>query len=138
MLDPDNSAHAQQSLYLRLGGYDVLAAFVRELMPRLRQDAKIGVYWKGKSLDGQHREDKLLVDFLGSAFGGPVFYPGRDMKTSHEGLGITQEEWDITLAHIAATLDKLGIAQPEKTEFLEAAVSLKWDVVEPSRTAAAG
>jgi hemoglobin len=138
MLDPDNSAHTQQSLYLRLGGYDVLAAFVSELMPRLRHDAKIGVYWKGKSFDGQHREDKLLVDFLGSAFGGPVFYPGRDMKTSHEGLAITEEEWDITLAHIAATLDTLGVAQPEKAEFLEAAESLKWDVVESSRPAAVG
>ena len=137
MLDPDNSAHAQQSLYQRLGGYDALAAFVSELMPRLRHDAKIGVYWKGKSLDGQRREDKLLVDFLGSAFGGPVFYPGRDMKTSHEGLAITEEEWDITLAHIAATLDALGVAQPEKADFLEAAMSLKWDVVGPSRRAAA-
>jgi len=66
-----------------------------------------------------------------------VFYPGRDMKTSHEGLAITEEEWDITLAHIAATLDALGVAQPEKAEFLEAAMSLKWDVVGPSRRAAA-
>ena len=41
MLDPDNSAHAQQSLYQRLGGYDALAAFVSELMPRLRHDARL-------------------------------------------------------------------------------------------------
>ena len=36
MLDPESSAYAQQSLYKRLGGYDVIAAFVHDLMPRLR------------------------------------------------------------------------------------------------------
>lgn len=137
MLDPQNSAHAQRSLYLRLGGYDALAAFVEELMPRLRRDPKVGVYWKGKSLDGQRREDKLLVDFLGAAFGGPVYYAGRDMKVSHEGLRITEEEWQIVLDHIAATLDTIGVAAAEKAEFLDAAAGLKWDIVEAPRPRAA-
>jgi hypothetical protein len=47
MLDPQESAHTQQSLYKRLGGYDVIAAFVHDLMPRLRGDATLAVYWKG-------------------------------------------------------------------------------------------
>jgi hemoglobin len=129
MLDPENSLHTRQSLYARLGGYDMLAAFVRELMPRLHSDPVLGVYWKGKSLDSRRREDKLLVDFLCAAFEGPVEYFGRDMKISHEGLGITEREWEITIGHIAATLDALAVAEPEKTEFLEAASGLKWDIV---------
>lgn len=129
MLDPENSLYTRQTLYARLGGYDMLAAFVRELMPRLHNDPELGVYWKGKSLDSRHREDKLLVDFLGAAFEGPVEYFGRNMKISHEGLGITEREWDMTLSHIAATLDTLGVAEREKTEFLQAAAGLKWDIV---------
>jgi len=129
MLDPETSLHTRQTLYARLGGYDVLAAFVCELMPRLHSDPVLGIYWKGKSLDSRRREDKLLVDFLGAAFGGPVEYFGRDMKISHEGLGITEREWDLTLAHIAATLDAIGVAEREKAEFLEAASGLKWDIV---------
>ena len=129
MLDPEKSLHTRQSLYSRLGGYDVIAAFVGELMPRLQNDPKLGVYWKGKSLDSRRREDKLLVDFLCAAFEGPVAYFGRDMKISHEGLGITEEEWDMTLAHIASTLDTLAVAEREKTEFMQAAAGLKWDIV---------
>ena len=90
------------SLYKRLGGYDASAATVAALMPRLRNDPKLWVYFKGKSLESRRRGDQLLIDFLCSAFGGPVFYAGADMKTFHEGLGITNEEWDITLGHIGA------------------------------------
>ena len=52
------------------------------------------------------------------------------MKTSHDGLGITNEEWDITLGHIGDTLDALGVAAQEKSEVLAAAASLKGDIVE--------
>ena len=51
MLDPVDSAHTQQSLYKRLGGYDAIAAFVHDLVARLRGDAALGVYWKGISDD---------------------------------------------------------------------------------------
>ena len=134
--DPGKSLDSAQSLYARLGGYDVIAAFVRELMPKLQNDPELGVYWKGKSLDSRRREDKLLIDFLCAAFEGPVEYFGRDMKTSHEGLHITEDEWDMTLAHIAASLDAVGVAEPEKAEFMEAATGLKWDIVEGPRDAA--
>jgi hemoglobin len=118
------------SLYARLGGYDAIAAAVTNLMPRLLSDPKLWVYWKGKSLDSRRRGDQLLIDFLCAAFGGPVFYAGPDMKTSHQGLGITHEEWDIALGHIGATLDALGVAAREKGEVLAAAESLKGDIVE--------
>jgi hemoglobin len=129
MLDPESSLNTRQSLYTRLWGYDTLAAFVRELMPKLHYDPELGIYWKGKSLDSRRREDKFLVDFLSAAFEGPVEYFGRDMKISHDGLGVTEREWDKTIGHIAATLDTLGVAEREKTEVMQAACGLKWDIV---------
>ncbi|HEY1983719.1 MAG TPA: group 1 truncated hemoglobin [Xanthobacteraceae bacterium] len=130
MSEREASANIGDSLYKRLGGYDAIAAAVSDLMPRLRSDPKLWVYWKGKSLESRRRGDQLLVDFLCAAFGGPAFYAGPDMKTSHEGLGITNEEWDITLGHIGAALDALGVATQEKSEVLAAAASLKGDIVE--------
>jgi hemoglobin len=131
MLDPQNSAYMQQSLYKRLGGYDAIAAFVHELMPRLRSDPGLAVYWKGTSLDSARRGDQLLVDYLCAAFEGPVHYTGRDMKLSHEGMGITEAEWDVFMTHVAATLDSIGVAPRERAEFLQCADGLKWDIVEP-------
>lgn len=127
MLDPE------KSLYLRLGGYDTIAAFVDDLLPRLLADPRLGVYWKGKSKDSLKKDRQLVVDFLCSAFGGPVFYLGRDMKTSHEGMRITDDEWDLFVTHTVATLDNLGIAEREKTDLLAAAGSLKGDIVEVPR-----
>ena len=130
MLDPESSAYTQQSLYKRLGGYDVIAAFVHDLMPRLRTDPLLAVYWKGISDDSARKGDQLLIDFICAAFEGPVYYAGRDMKTSHKGLGITEAEWDDFLPHVAAALDSVGVAPREKAEFLEITAGLKWDIVE--------
>lgn len=125
MLDPD-----RPTLYQRLGGHDVLAALVEDLIPRLTADPTIGVYWKGKCRDSMRKDKQLVLEFLCMAFGGPSTYLGRDMKTSHEGLGITEEEWNVFARHTVATLDKLAIGEQEKREFLTAAESLKPDIVE--------
>jgi len=130
MLDPESSVHTQQSLYERLGGYDVIAAFVHNLMPRLRTDPMLAVYWKGVSDDSAQKGDQLTINFICVAFGGPVHYSGRDMKTSHKGMGITEPEWDQFMPHVAAALDSVGVASREKTEFLEITAGLKWDIVD--------
>src|SRR5436853_6704159 len=114
MMDPD------KSLYHRLGGYNALAAFVDDLLPRLLRDPQLGVYWKGKCKDSLKKDRQLLVDFLAMATGGPSQYLGRDMKTSHEGLGITQSDWDVFVRHTVASLNDLGIAEREKNEVLAA------------------
>ena len=124
MLDPE------KSLYHRLGGYDAIAAFVDDLLPRLTADPQIGVYWKGKCKDSMKKDRQLVVDFLCAATGGPVTYLGRDMKTSHEGLGISESDWDIFVQHSIASLGDLGVAEKEKAEFLSAAAGLKGDIVE--------
>lgn len=96
---------SDKSLYERMGGYDAIAAATDELLRRLTSDPDIGVYWRGHSTDSMKRDRQLIVDFLCEAIGGPIIYRGRDMKTSHEGLRITQRDWDIFMTHTAATLD---------------------------------
>lgn len=76
------------------------------------------------------RDRQLVVDFLCEAFGGPVIYRGRDMKTSHEGLDISESDWQVFVQHTVATLDKFGVQGKEREAFLAAAASLKGDVVE--------
>ena len=120
----------EKTLYERLGGYDALAAATDELLRRVTSDPDIGFYWRGHSTDSMKRDRQLIVDFLCEATGGPVIYRGRDMKTSHEGLRITEREWEIFVVHVVATLDHLGVHEPEKQEFLDCAGSVKGDIVE--------
>ena len=123
MMDPE------APLYERLGGYDAIAAFVDDLLPRLLNDRQIGVYWKGKCKDSLRKDRQLIVDFLCSAFGGPVEYLGRDMKTSHDGLEISEADWTAFVQHVSATLNNLGVSGREYDEVMAATVSLKGDVV---------
>ncbi|MDP6718186.1 MAG: hypothetical protein QGF59_06020, partial [Pirellulaceae bacterium] len=71
-----------ESLYERLGGYDALTAFANDLLPRLQGDSQLGRFWEHRGDDGIAREKQLLIDFLCASSGGPMFYTGRDMKTS--------------------------------------------------------
>lgn len=121
---------SETSLYERLGGYGAIAAFVDDLMPRLFSDPQLGVYWRGQSNYTKRNGRQLFVDFLVAAFGGPAFYRGPDMKTIHEGLSISESDWEVLVPHVVAVLDKLGVQSKEKEEVLAAAASLKGDILE--------
>jgi hemoglobin len=87
----------QQSLYGRLGGYDAIAAVVNDLLPRLRADPLLGRFWRHRPEDSLKRSKQLLIDFLCSSAGGPLYYTGRDMKSSHKGMSISESDWSAFL-----------------------------------------
>jgi hemoglobin len=120
----------EKSLYERLGGYDAISAVVNELAVRLVTDKKLGVYFKGLSNDSKRRLIAHLTDFVCSATGGPCIYTGRDMKTAHEGLGITEEDWDRFVKITKEVLDKFKVPAREQQEFLQAVAPLKSVIVE--------
>jgi len=120
----------QRSLYERLGGYDGMTAFANDLLPRLQTDSQLGRFWQNRGNDGIAREIQLLVDYLCSIAGGPMYYTGRDMKTSHEGMKISESDWSIFLQHAGATLEALKVPKQECDEVVAFVLSLKEDIVE--------
>lgn len=125
-----SSPQKGDSLYKRLGGYDAIAAVTDDFLPRLVGDPALAKYFTGHSADSKQRIRQHVVDFLCLATGGPCVYKGRDMKTAHAGLGITEAEWNAGVQHLIATLDKFKVAQKEKDDLLGAASGLKKDIVE--------
>ena len=121
---------ASDSLYKRLGGYDAIAAVTDDFLGRLATDPSIGRFFVGHSTDSKQRIRQHVIDFLCSATGGPCIYKGRDLKTSHAGLGITKADWDRSVEHLVATLAKFKVPQKEKDDLLAAAGALEKDIVE--------
>ena len=109
---------SEQSLYRRLGGYDVIAAVIDDLFAALRADPTFARFGAGRSLDSHARARQLLVDQMCELSGGPCVYIGRDMKTSHLGLGITAAEWSGNMKSAEAALLAHGVAEAERAEFL--------------------
>ena len=126
----DASQAGMPTLYERLGGYDALAAVSDDFIARLATDPDLGRFFTGLSVDSQQRLRQHLVDQLCAATGGPCVYIGRDMKTSHEGLGITEEDWETTVGHLVATLDKFSVPEAERQDLFALLTELKPDIVE--------
>jgi hemoglobin len=121
---------AAKSLYERLGGYDAIAAVSRDLVARLRRDPLLGRFWQHRGSDGIARETQLLVDYLCAAAGGPMYYTGRDMKLSHQGMRISDADWRVFIGHLEATLDAFAVAAAERADVLAFIDSTKADIVE--------
>ena len=115
---------------VRVGGDILLAAFVDDLLLRATSDPQIGVYWKGTSRNSLRRARQFALDFLCASMGGPAIYLGRDMKTLHQGMGISDADWEVLMRHSRKTLDDLGIAVPERKEVASFLEGLKADIVE--------
>lgn len=123
------SAQSGDTLYKRLGGYDAIAAVTDDFIGRLATDKQVGRFFAGASQSTQKHIRQLVVDFLCNATGGPCLYLGRDMKTVHTGLKITEKDWDVSVKHLTATLDKFKVPAKEKGEVLAAVGGLKKDIV---------
>ena len=121
---------AAPSLYIRFGGYDVIAAFVDAWLRLLVLDRHLGGYFKGMSTDTQRKVRQLTVDFIAAHAGGPVLYTGRSMKLAHEGLRISERDYDLLMQHAGTALDKVGVPDREKGEMLSFLASFKKDCVE--------
>ena len=127
---PSAATQVAPSLYKRLGGYDALAAVTDDFLARLVAEPQFARFFGGHSTDSLKKIRQLIVDQLCAATGGPCLYIGRDMKTTHAGLGITEKDWDTTVKHLVATLDKFSVPAKEKDEVLGAVSGLKKDIVE--------
>ena len=125
-----NTVKKQNSLYVRLGGYDAIAAVVDDLVQRLAADPKLGRFWANRGADGIRREKQLVVNFIVDRAGGPLFYSGRDMVTSHKGMRISEDDWAIFTSHLHATLDKFKVPDQERSEVSAFMESLKGTMVE--------
>jgi hemoglobin len=130
-----SSHQTEASLYKRMGGYDVIAAVIDDLFALLRNDVRFARFGAGRSQDSHQRARQLLVDQMCQLAGGPCFYIGRDMKSSHAGLGINQQEWDANMEYTRQALSKHRIGAREQAEFLALFERYRDDIVETKAAA---
>ena len=120
---------AGPSLYQRLGGYDAIAAVTDDFIGRLATDPKLQRFFVGASDNSKARIRQLVVDQLCAATGGPCVYLGRDMKTVHKGLNITEADWAAAQADFGASLDRFKVGAAERRDLAAALGTIKPDIV---------
>jgi hemoglobin len=124
---------AEPPLYDRLGGKTAITAVVDDFVGRVAADTRINGKFANANIP---RLKMMLVDQICQASGGPCTYTGRDMKTTHAGMGVTGAEFDALVGDLVATLNKFKVPEREKNELLGALGPMKKDIVEKTMSQA--
>jgi hemoglobin len=125
-------APPKKSLWDRLGGEKAVTVVVHDFVAAAAADPKVNFTRGGKyKLDDEavKKLEKSLVEMISAATGGPLKYTGKDMKTVHAGMKITEEEFNAAAGHLVATLKKHQVPQAEMVELLEIVGATRKDIV---------
>lgn len=114
------------SLYDRLGGKTAIAAVVDDFVGNVAADKRINGYFANANIP---RLKQLLVEQICAGTGGPCQYTGRDMKTTHAGMGVDDAAFNALVEDLVKTLDKFNVPAREKNELLGILGPMKSDIV---------
>jgi hemoglobin len=116
-----------ESLFDRLGGLGAINAVVEDFVGRCAADGRINGKFARTDIP---RLKQMLIDQVCEASGGPCQYMGRDMRTTHNGMGVTAGEFDALVEDLVATLNQFNVGQAEQQELLGVLGPLKSEIVE--------
>jgi hemoglobin len=133
---PAAAATTNPSLYERLGGAYPIAVVVDDFIDRLLVNDTLNANPAIK--EARERVPKAGLKFhvttlVCQVTGGPCKYVGRDMKTAHAHLHITDKEWDAMAADFRTTLDKFKVPAAEQAELFTIVGGTKPEIVTPSK-----
>jgi hemoglobin len=116
----------QKSLYDRLGGKDAITAVVDDFVGNVAGDKRINGFFAHTDVP---RLKRNLVDQICAATGGPCTYTGKDMKTAHKGMGITDADFNALVEDLTKSLNKFNVPAKEQGELLGILGPLKPQIV---------
>lgn len=117
------------TLYARLGGQAGIAAFTDDFLSRTMSDPALIPFFKGLTEADDKRIHQHLNELLCLATGGGCSYSGKDMKTTHGQMEISNDVWNQFTGHFNETVARFRIADRERNELVNIVASLKKDIV---------
>jgi hemoglobin len=115
------------ALYQRLGGREAIEAVVEDLVSRAAKDDRINKKFARTDIP---RLEVMLVDQICEATGGPFSYKGREMRETHEGMGVTTGEFNALVEDLIAALNRFEVPKTEQEELVALLAPLKSEIVE--------
>jgi hemoglobin len=116
-----------ESLFEKYGGYDTVSKLVSIFYEKILADDSISGYFD--NVDMEHLM-KHQTAFIGMMLGGPASqYTGRDLKTAHQNLKITNEHFNRVAQHLHSSLAECGVEGQDIDTIITAVASRRADVV---------
>lgn len=117
---------AEKPLYDRLGGYEKINDFTREVVRLHKENDDIKHMFEYVDTE---RLATSVADFTAAGTGGSQTYSGRTMPAAHANLKLTDADFLSAGGDIVTAMQTMGYGQNEIDEFVCILVSLKDQVV---------
>lgn len=117
----------ERSLYERLGGKAAIAAAVDQFVANVAADNRINGRFAATDIPKLKRR---LVDQVCAGTDGPCTYKGRDMKSTHAGMRISEAEFGALVEDLVKALNTLKVPPREQQDLLAILSPMKKDIVE--------
>lgn len=118
------------ALYDRLGGELAVMAAVQAFYAKVVADPLTRPFFAELDLAALTQKQ---IAFLTWAFGGPAEHRGRPLREAHAHLvatrGLDDRHFDAVAAHLASTLDELGVDPADAAEVMQIVGSVRSDVL---------
>lgn len=129
---PAPAAAQGESLYDRLGGIYSIAAVADDIIERVLANETIEANPLVRAAHARLPKAGLkyqVASLICNVTGGPCTYVGRDMKTTHAGLNISEAEWEALMGVFGASFDAFEVPQQEQDELFAIIAGTKADIV---------
>jgi len=129
-------ASGPKPLYDRLGGDMMMSAIVDDFVDRASGDPRVNFTRKGTTHEWIPTPDSVdvlkthLVEYFTMLSGGSHDYEGKDMRTAHVGMEISNAEFDAIKDDLRRSLEKYDEPPAETDELLTLVESTRKDIVE--------
>lgn len=117
---------SEASLYQRLGGKAAISAVVDDFIGNIAEDRRVNLFFAHAD---PVRLKQMLVDQICAGSGGPCKYTGRDMKTAHQEMAITEAHFNWVAEDLVKSLNKFKVPAKEQNELLALLGAMKNDIV---------
>ncbi len=122
---------ATPNLYTRLGGIAAISAVTDQFLANVVSDNVINSRFAATVAD-PYRTQLLrnnLIDQICAGAGGPCQYKGKTMLEAHNGMMISDAEFNALVGDLVASLNTFNVPATEQNELLTILGSLQPDIV---------
>lgn len=139
--EPMDTGSTTQTLCDKYGGADNVSAVVNMfVVPEIAADCRVNTFFTSLPPAGLVHVSECLTIQVQELFGCEgISYAGatdssgavcRDMKSSHQGLGISKGDFDALIEDVVAALTKAGVEQADIEAAAPALLGMEADIVE--------
>ena len=122
-----NTPRDNATLYEALGERDGIEAIVETMLYRIVEDERLADPFRGIDVADFHQQ---FSDQICEISNGPCTYSGRSMKQAHEGMDISETQFNAVVEHLVRAMERKGVATPAQNRLLARLVPMHGDIVD--------